>query len=92
MSGRAKLTRCVSLQYGAAAQLPHHGKALAGLRGAVEIVVKLEEAFEEPRLPEQPVVGQDRRGARGRRQPKSRADSRASNKNIPPRDHRFIAR
>src|SRR5205085_10002566 len=48
-----------------AALFPHDDKALAGFRRAVEIVGKLEEAVKEPRLAVDPVVSEDRLGARG---------------------------
>ena len=52
------------LAIGAAFQLPHDRKALAFLVRAFQIVGEFEEAFQEPWLLVEPVVGQHRRGAR----------------------------
>src|SRR5262249_1613876 len=50
----------------AAAQLPHHGKALAALRRLLEVVADLEEALDEPWLAIEAILAQDRLGPRRR--------------------------
>jgi glutamine amidotransferase len=74
------------LTVGAAAQLPHDGETLGHRGRALQVVTKLEEAFEEPRLPVEPVIGQGRAGARRRRE----AHRRHSADHCAPRQHVMI--
>src|SRR5262249_52352007 len=65
----------------AAPELPHHGQALARLGGILEIVGKLEQAFQVPRLPVKAVLGENRRlGASARAE---RHRGRAAEKELP---------
>src|SRR5664280_2871633 len=72
------------LAIGAAFQLPHDREALALLVRGFEIVGEFEEAFQEPWLLVEPVVGQHRFGAcdlhplRAKRRQGSRADQQVS--------------